>query len=44
MSSAPKTSAYLRTEEAPLLPPPISMVGIQAGSSPIFSPPSETAS
>ena len=29
MSSAPKTSAYLRTEEAPLLPAPISMVGIQ---------------
>ncbi len=29
MGSAPKTSAYLRTEEAPLLPPPISMVGIQ---------------
>ncbi|MEP7172417.1 MAG: amino acid ABC transporter permease [Aestuariivirga sp.] len=29
MSSAPKTSAYLRTEDAPLLPAPISMVGIQ---------------
>ena len=29
MGSAPKTYAYLRTEEAPLLPAPISMVGIQ---------------
>ena len=29
MNSAPKTPAYLRTEEAPLLPAPISMVGIQ---------------
>ncbi len=29
MSMAPKTPAYLRTEEAPLLPAPISMVGIQ---------------
>jgi general L-amino acid transport system permease protein len=29
MSTAPKTPAYLRTEDAPLLPAPISMVGIQ---------------
>jgi general L-amino acid transport system permease protein len=29
MGSTPKTYAYLRTEEAPLLPAPISMVGIQ---------------
>jgi general L-amino acid transport system permease protein len=29
MSSAPEKLAYLRTEDAPLLPPPISMVGIQ---------------
>jgi general L-amino acid transport system permease protein len=29
MSIAPKIPAYLRTEEAPLLPAPISMVGIQ---------------
>ncbi|MGH6855631.1 MAG: hypothetical protein ACREDN_09450, partial [Aestuariivirga sp.] len=29
MTSGPNTTAYLRTEEAPLLPPPASMVGIQ---------------
>jgi len=29
MGSSSKTLAYLRTEDAPLLPPPISMVGIQ---------------